>query len=164
MALSVQTSKRCTIYCWLGIVFCSSLEVIPGFQTSILQYEQDVLLEIDIAHKILRTNTVLEVMYDLYHTDNRGFHNNAMKQIVGSIVMTRYALSLSFVSCTSFAVVFIVQLMAKFMALLFSTQNNARWQLYNWTLLYQVIVQNCEWVAKVVLGQGARLEGQEDDW
>ena len=71
------------------MLFCCSLEVIPGFQTSILQYEQDVLLEIDIAHKILRLKTVLEVMYEIYNRDNRGFHNIALKQIVGTIVMTR---------------------------------------------------------------------------
>ena len=97
----------------MNCILCCSLEVIPGFQTSILQYEQDVLLEIDIAHKILRTNTVLEAMYELYNSDSRGFHNNAMKQIVGSIVMTRYPTSLS--CCLHFAVVFIVlvnQLMA----------------------------------------------------
>ena len=89
----------------VNCILCYSLEVIPGFQSSILQYEQDVLLEIDIAHKILRTNTVLEAMYELYNTDKRGFHNNATKQIVGSIVMTRYTTRLSLVVCTSFAVV-----------------------------------------------------------
>ena len=40
-----------------GIKGATHLEYKKGFQTSILQY---VLLEIDIAHKILRTESVLE--------------------------------------------------------------------------------------------------------
>ena len=64
------------------------LEVIPGIQTSILQYEHNILLEIDIAHKILRLKTVLDVMYDLYRRNKAAFHNNATREIVGTIVMT----------------------------------------------------------------------------
>lgn len=67
------------------------LQVIPGFQTSILQYEDSVLLEADIAHKILRNDTVLDQMYTIYgQKDVSKFHSNVSKLLVGSIVLTRY--------------------------------------------------------------------------
>lgn len=67
------------------------LQVIPGFQTSILQYEDNVLLEADIAHKILRNDTVLDQLYAIYNSKGqRNFHSEASKLLVGSIVLTRY--------------------------------------------------------------------------
>ncbi|KAK7087801.1 piwi-like protein 1 [Littorina saxatilis] len=66
------------------------LEVIPGFQTSILQYEHDVLLEIDIAHKILRMETVLDVMNKIWRHNKQNFHALATREVVGTIVMTLY--------------------------------------------------------------------------
>ncbi|XP_050410260.1 piwi-like protein 1 [Patella vulgata] len=68
------------------------LSVMPGFATSILQYENDILLGADIAHKILRTDSVLDIMYTIYD-DQRGhgsFYDRAFKALVGSIVLTRY--------------------------------------------------------------------------
>lgn len=62
----------------------------PGFATSILQYEENVMLVADVAHKILRNDTVLDIMYELY--DRKGptyFHAEAAKTLVGQIVMTR---------------------------------------------------------------------------
>jgi aubergine-like protein len=70
------------------------LEVWPGFITSILQYEQDILLCAEISHKIMRTDCVLDILYDLYEEANRGrgpgFHELATKKLVGEIVLTRY--------------------------------------------------------------------------
>ncbi|KAK6191826.1 hypothetical protein SNE40_003418 [Patella caerulea] len=68
------------------------LSVMPGFATSILQYENEILLGADIAHKILRTDSVLDIMYSIYD-DQRGqgsFYDRAFKALVGSIVLTRY--------------------------------------------------------------------------
>lgn len=69
------------------------LEVMPGFETSILRYEAGNLLGIDIIHKILRIDTFLDCLYNLYdsveQTDRAAFHAVAMKQFVGTIVMTR---------------------------------------------------------------------------
>jgi aubergine-like protein len=66
------------------------LEVWPGYITSILQYESKVFLMSDISHKILRTNTVLDQMYDIYNRNQRGFHEECTKKLVGEIVLTRY--------------------------------------------------------------------------
>nr|KAG5694355.1 hypothetical protein BaRGS_002209 [Batillaria attramentaria]KAG5702279.1 hypothetical protein BaRGS_002946 [Batillaria attramentaria] len=67
------------------------LQVIPGFQTSILQYEEGVMLEADLAHKILRSDTVLDQMYAIYNQrGQRNFHSECSKFLMGSIVLTRY--------------------------------------------------------------------------
>ncbi|XP_078682107.1 piwi-like protein 1 [Branchiostoma floridae x Branchiostoma belcheri] len=66
------------------------LEVWPGFVTSILQYESKTLLMADVSHKIMRTDTVLDLMYDLYGQDQRKFYEKATKMLVGEIVLTRY--------------------------------------------------------------------------
>ncbi len=61
----------------------------PGYTTSILQYESSVLLGADIAHKILRSDTTLDIMYAIYEQDNRNFYDIVFKKFVGSIVLTR---------------------------------------------------------------------------
>ena len=61
----------------------------PGFITSILQYESSVLLSCDISHKILRSDTVLDIMYDMYSRMGDRFYEECVKKLVGSIIMTR---------------------------------------------------------------------------
>ena len=65
------------------------LELWPGYTTSILQYETDILLSADVSHKVLRQSTVLDYLYELYHT-TRDFYTEATKRVVGQIVLTRY--------------------------------------------------------------------------
>ena len=65
------------------------LELWPGYTTSILQYETDILLSADVSHKVLRQSTVLDYLYELFHT-KKDFHNEATKKVVGQIVLTRY--------------------------------------------------------------------------
>ncbi|RMX60997.1 hypothetical protein pdam_00014203 [Pocillopora damicornis] len=68
------------------------LQLWPGYSTSILPYETDILLSADVSHKVLRTTTVLEYLYELYECmGQRGnFHMEATKKLVGQIVLTRY--------------------------------------------------------------------------
>ena len=65
------------------------LELWPGYTTSILQYETDILLSADVSHKVLRQSTVLDYLYELFNT-KKDFHNEATKRVVGQIVLTRY--------------------------------------------------------------------------
>ncbi|XP_078598434.1 piwi-like protein 1 [Branchiostoma floridae x Branchiostoma japonicum] len=44
----------------------------------------------DVSHKIMRTDTVLDLMYDLFHQHPRDFYEQATKMLVGEIVLTRY--------------------------------------------------------------------------
>ncbi|XP_028415241.1 piwi-like protein 1 [Dendronephthya gigantea] len=67
------------------------LELWPGFITSILQYEQNIMLCCEVSHKVLRKETVLEFLYDLQEKlDKRRFYDEATKKVVGEIVLTRY--------------------------------------------------------------------------
>lgn len=67
------------------------LQVWPGYTTSILQYETDVMLCADVNHKILRQQTVLQYLYEL-HKNYRGndFHDHSAKKLIGEIVLTHY--------------------------------------------------------------------------
>lgn len=63
----------------------------PGYTTSIMPYETDVLLSADVSHKVLRQTTVLEFLYELYNSGRaRNFYDEACKQLIGQIVLTRY--------------------------------------------------------------------------
>ncbi|XP_033126803.1 piwi-like protein 1 [Anneissia japonica] len=66
------------------------LEIWPGFITSISQRESVVMLEAEVSHKVLCLNSVLDVLYELYNKDSRRFRDEAMKKLVGEIVLTRY--------------------------------------------------------------------------
>ena len=65
------------------------MELWPGYTTSILPYEEDIYLCADVSHKVLRTDTVLEFLYDLYQRSHRAFHEEAQKKLIGEIVLTR---------------------------------------------------------------------------
>lgn len=50
----------------------------------------------EVTHKILRTDTVYDFLNDLYQT-SRSFTNDAIKALVGEIVLTRYAVRVGIV-------------------------------------------------------------------
>ena len=66
------------------------LELWPGYITSIHAYEDQLLLMLDVSHKLLRTDSALDFLYDTYHTQTQNFQEQAMKQLVGMVVLTRY--------------------------------------------------------------------------
>jgi len=68
------------------------LELYPGYITSIRQQEQDVLLNVEISHKVLRIDSVLDVMNDVIK-NNRNKANlqaDLDKALLGQIVITKY--------------------------------------------------------------------------
>ncbi|XP_038674833.1 piwi-like protein 4 isoform X1 [Scyliorhinus canicula] len=63
----------------------------PGFSTSILRYETKILLSVDVTHKVLRSETVLDFMTELYNRiGDQRFIDTCMRELVGFIVLTRY--------------------------------------------------------------------------
>lgn len=66
------------------------LQVMPGFFTAIATHEKEVLMCVDISHKILRTGTVLDTIMDLHRRFGDKLHDHCIKALVGQIVMTRY--------------------------------------------------------------------------
>lgn len=62
----------------------------PGFTTSILQYENNIMLCTDVSHKVLRSETVLDFMLGLYQqAEERRFRELVSKELVGLIVLTK---------------------------------------------------------------------------
>ncbi|XP_073413168.1 piwi-like protein 1 isoform X2 [Dendrobates tinctorius] len=67
------------------------LSVWQGFTTSILQYETSIMLCIDVSHKVLRSETVLDVMYNLHSKlGAHAFYDVCSKELIGQIVLTKY--------------------------------------------------------------------------
>jgi len=65
------------------------LEVWPGYDTSILQFESGAGLVVDIIHKMISTETVYNVMMDIHRTAGARFREEFVREIVGKIVITR---------------------------------------------------------------------------
>ncbi|GAB1601208.1 piwi-like protein 1 [Argonauta hians] len=66
------------------------LEIWPGYITAIKEHEGGLLLMADASHKVLRKETVLDVLVSLVRQDPTRFRDSAMRTIVGSVVLTRY--------------------------------------------------------------------------
>ncbi|XP_077135461.1 piwi-like protein 1 isoform X2 [Ranitomeya variabilis] len=67
------------------------LSIWPGFSTSILQYESSIMLSIDVSHKVLRNETVHDIMSSLYSSCGpQRFQDACCKELIGQIVLTKY--------------------------------------------------------------------------
>lgn len=67
------------------------MTVWPGFETSILQHENEVLLCANTTSKLLNKQTVLDLLYEVYASvDRNRFHDIMKKKLIGQIVLTRY--------------------------------------------------------------------------
>ena len=66
------------------------LELWPGYQTSIRQHEDSMLLCCEISHKVLRTDTVYEQIQNIVKRGGNNVRRDCEKLLLGTIVMTRY--------------------------------------------------------------------------
>ncbi|XP_073321445.1 piwi-like protein 1 [Pagrus major] len=67
------------------------LTVWPGFTTAILHYESSIMLSIDVSHRVLRSETVLDFMGSLrQQCGTQRFPEICAKELVGLIVLTKY--------------------------------------------------------------------------
>ncbi|XP_030629502.1 piwi-like protein 1 isoform X2 [Chanos chanos] len=67
------------------------LTIWPGFVTNLLQYESSLMLCMDVSHKVLRSETVLDFMASLRHQyGDQRFPEVCTKELVGLIVLTKY--------------------------------------------------------------------------
>ncbi|KAJ3604161.1 hypothetical protein NHX12_028902 [Muraenolepis orangiensis] len=68
------------------------LTIWPGFATTILQYESSIMLCVDVSHKVLRSETVLEFMANLRRQcrDPKLFSDVCAKELIGLVVLTKY--------------------------------------------------------------------------
>ncbi|XP_037536653.1 piwi-like protein 2 [Nematolebias whitei] len=66
------------------------LQVWPGYSTAIKHTDGGLYVSVDVAHKVLRNDSVLDVMNTLYQQSKENFQDECTKELVGNIVITRY--------------------------------------------------------------------------
>ncbi|XP_069623085.1 piwi-like protein 2 [Ranitomeya imitator] len=66
------------------------LQVWPGYAASIRRTDGGLFLLADVTHKVIRNDSVLDIMHVLYQQSRERFKDEVTKQLVGSIVITRY--------------------------------------------------------------------------
>lgn len=62
-----------------------NIAVMAGFLSGLKVTDQGVIINVDVSHRVLRDETVLQFM-----NQNKGSRQNIMAEIVGRVVMTRY--------------------------------------------------------------------------
>lgn len=67
-----------------------NLEIWPGFVTHIQHFDGGVMLVCDASHRMLRTTTALDLLKDVFKMGQPNFKANALKALVGKVVLTRY--------------------------------------------------------------------------
>uniref|UniRef100_A0A182SST8 Piwi n=1 Tax=Anopheles maculatus TaxID=74869 RepID=A0A182SST8_9DIPT len=65
------------------------LEMYPGYVTSIRQHEQDVLLCVDVTHRVLRTDTCYKMLQNMQRQPG-SFKDNFRRLVIGAHVMSVY--------------------------------------------------------------------------
>ena len=73
-------------------MFLHSMEVYPGFTTAIAPFGKgQVMLQIDVSHRILRKDTAYEVMYSIYNASKteEEYRRKSMKALLGTTVLTK---------------------------------------------------------------------------
>ncbi|XP_041792594.1 piwi-like protein 2 [Chelmon rostratus] len=66
------------------------LQVWPGYSTCIKRTDGGLYLCVDVSHKVLRNDSVLNVMNVLYEQSNENFQDECTKELIGSIIITHY--------------------------------------------------------------------------
>ncbi|KAM5170425.1 piwi-like protein 2 [Mantella aurantiaca] len=66
------------------------LQVWPGYAASIRRTDGGLFLIADVTHKIIRNDSVLDIMHLLYQQSRDNFKEEVTKELIGSIVITRY--------------------------------------------------------------------------
>ncbi|XP_024131617.1 piwi-like protein 2 isoform X1 [Oryzias melastigma] len=66
------------------------LQVWPGYSTAINRMDGGLYLAVDVSHKVLRNDSVLDLMNVLYQQTKENFKEACTKELIGSIVITRY--------------------------------------------------------------------------
>ncbi|XP_070499434.1 protein aubergine-like [Chironomus tepperi] len=70
----------------------AKLQIWPGFATAIRKYEKSLLLCCDFAHKIIREESVLDILRDCQRSsrDDNQYHIMAKRRLVGITVISVY--------------------------------------------------------------------------
>ncbi|XP_060712681.1 piwi-like protein 2 [Hemiscyllium ocellatum] len=66
------------------------LQIWPGYSASIRRTDGGLMLLVDVSHKVIRNDSVIDVMQAIYQKSSENFQDDCTKQLVGSIIMTKY--------------------------------------------------------------------------
>ncbi|XP_054282186.1 piwi-like protein Siwi [Macrosteles quadrilineatus] len=66
------------------------LELWPGYKTTIRQHEREVLMCAEITHKVMRTDTCMDLLSSIARENPRDFKSEFTKAVVGTVVLTDY--------------------------------------------------------------------------
>ncbi|KAM9215701.1 piwi-like protein 2 [Leptosomus discolor] len=66
------------------------LQIWPGYSVSIRKKDGGLFLLVDAIHKVIRSDSVLDFMHSIYKQSLSAFQDECTKQLVGSVVITRY--------------------------------------------------------------------------
>ncbi|XP_018396706.1 PREDICTED: piwi-like protein 1 [Cyphomyrmex costatus] len=66
------------------------LEVWPGYVTAINEYEGGLKLCLDAKHRVMRTETVRDLITEICQKSKHNFKDIAMNEVIGTSVLTRY--------------------------------------------------------------------------
>jgi aubergine len=65
------------------------LQLWPGYQTSIRQHEEHILVCCEITHKVMRCSTVLDILREC-SSNTKDFRTAFSQQMIGQVVLTDY--------------------------------------------------------------------------
>ncbi|XP_071451849.1 piwi-like protein Siwi [Hetaerina americana] len=66
------------------------MQLWPGYITSIRQHEKEVMMCAEITHKVMRRDTVLDQLTEIYARNNTDYQRVFKLHILGTIVLTEY--------------------------------------------------------------------------
>lgn len=66
------------------------IQLWPGYETSIRNHESGILLNCDVAHKTMRTDTVYDLLQQLRRSNPDNFMKEFQQQMLGKTVLTMY--------------------------------------------------------------------------
>lgn len=65
------------------------VELWPGYITSIRQHEQNVLVCCEVSHKVMRQETIYEILRQCKQ-DDANWQDSFKREVIGTIVLTDY--------------------------------------------------------------------------
>lgn len=66
------------------------LEVWPGYVTGVDEFEDGVMLCLDVSHRVLCQQTAYDELKDIYRMDRDDYKKNVVARMLGCVVLTRY--------------------------------------------------------------------------
>lgn len=66
------------------------IELWPGYTTSIRQHEQDILMLAEIKHKLVRSESILDILNKTFFNNKTNFKNDFENIVMGMTVLTKY--------------------------------------------------------------------------